>query len=89
MTPKQFRQCGDRFVSEFGKLFVRNQLIVSIFLLFRLEIFKAYIYVMTWCVFNKTYLQILDKIVQFNSHAVFGGHFVGTAVSTVSANFQY
>jgi len=44
---------------------------------------------MTWCVFNKNYVQILDKIVQFNSHGVCGGHYTGTTVSTVSANFQH
>jgi len=32
------------------------------FLLFRLEIFKDYLYVMTWYVFNKNYVQILTKL---------------------------
>jgi hypothetical protein len=85
----QFRQRGDRIVSELGKLSVRSQLMVSMFLSFRLDIFKVHLHVMMWCVFNRNYVQILDKIVQFNFHAVFDGHYVGKTVSTVSVNFQH
>lgn len=59
------------------------------FLPFLSEILEGYLYVMAWGVFNKIYVQILDKIVQFISHTVFDGHYVGTTVSTASGNFQH
>jgi hypothetical protein len=39
------------------------------------------------CVFNNNYTQILNKIQQLISHAVFNGYYVGSTVSTVSVNF--